>query len=161
MSWRFPVIFIVPIRRNFPGSGRCWSAFTAGRRAEFRPGFLGAYNYYLDEMGVALFYPNIRGSSGLGTDFEDLDNGFKREDSVKDIGAFLAWIPTDPRLDGSRIGVQGASYGGYMTLATLYHYNNLVRCGSDLMGITDFVTFLRNTAVYRQTNRRYEYGDER
>ena len=77
------------------------------------------------------------------------------------IGAFLDWIGKDPGLDATRIGVRGESYGGYMTLATLFHYSNRVRCGSDLMGISDFVTLLRNTRPYWLASARYEFGDER
>ena len=146
---------------KFPGRRPVLIRIHGGPEDEFRPSFLGPYNYYLNELGVALFYPNVRGSSGFGSDFANLDNGFKREDAVKDMGAFLGWIATDSRLDRNRIGVQGGSYGGYMTLATLYHYGNLLRCGSEMMGITDFVTFLRNTETYRRANRRFEYGDER
>jgi protease II len=132
-----------------------------GPEAEYLPSYSPTLNFYLNEMGVAMLFPNVRGSSGFGANFADLDNGFRREDAVRDIGAFLDWIDTEPGLDASRVGVRGGSYGGYMSLASLYHYSNRLRCGSDSMGITDFVTFLRNTQVYRQANRRYEYGDER
>lgn len=150
-----------PDPKKFPGKRPVLVCIHGGPEAEFLPSYLGPFNYYLDQLGVALLYPNVRGSSGFGPDFENLDNGTKREDSVKDIGAFLDWIKMDPQLDANRIGVQGASYGGYMVLATLFHYGNKVRCGSDYVGITDFVTFLRNTKLYRQANRRMEYGDER
>jgi len=150
-----------PDPRKFPGKRPVIVSIHGGPASEFLPGFLGPFNYYLDQMGVALLYPNVRGSTGFGPDFVDLDNGYKREDSVKDIGAFLDWIATDSRLDSNRVGVQGGSYGGYMTLATLYHYGNRVRCGSDLMGISDFVTLLRHTPVAHQPGARYELGDER
>lgn len=150
-----------PNPQKFPGKRPVLICIHGGPEAEFRPTYLEAFSYYLNQMGVALLYPNVRGSSGVTPDFTDLDDGYKREDSVKDIGAFIDWIATDPRLDSSRVGVQGGSYGGYMVLAALYHYGNKLRCGSDLMGITDFVTFLRNTTLYRKANRRLEYGDER
>jgi len=150
-----------PDPQKFPGKRPVLISIHGGPSAQFVPEYLGAYNYYLDGLGVALFYPNVRGSTGFGTEFMELDNGRKREDSVKDIGAVLDWIDNDPRLDSSRIGVQGGSYGGYMTLATLYHYGNRVRCGSDMMGITDFVTLLRHTKQWWLPSARDEFGDER
>jgi dipeptidyl aminopeptidase/acylaminoacyl peptidase len=112
-------------------------------------------------MGVALFYPNVRGSEGYGKTFLTLDNGFKREDSVRDLGAFLDWIGKDDRLDSQRIAVMGGSYGGYMVLASLTHFSDRLRCGVDIVGISSFVTFLKNTQDYRRDLRRVEYGDER
>jgi len=90
-----------------------------------------------------------------------LDNGPKREDSVKDIGALLDWIAKQPDLDANRVGVIGGSYGGYMCLATMTNYNDRMRCGIDLFGIGNFTTFLKNTSAYRADLRRAEYGDER
>jgi dipeptidyl aminopeptidase/acylaminoacyl peptidase len=91
-----------------------------------------------------------------------LDDGLKREDSVKDIGALLDWVERQPDLDSSRVAVWGGSYGGYMTLASLIHYPppRLV-CGIDMVGISNFVTFLKNTSGYRRDLRRAKYGDER
>ena len=113
------------------------------------------------ELGVAVLVPNVRGSSGYGKRYVRLDNGEKREDSVKDIGALFDWIGTRPELDASRIGIYGGSYGGYMVLATLMHYSDRVRCGIEFVGISNFVTFLKNTKAYRRDLRRVEYGDER
>jgi dipeptidyl aminopeptidase/acylaminoacyl peptidase len=93
--------------------------------------------------------------------FLTLDNGFKREDSVKDIGAIIDWIKKDPRLDGARIAVIGGSYGGFMVLASMTHFNDQLRCGVDVVGISNFLTFLKNTQDYRRDLRRVEYGDER
>jgi dipeptidyl aminopeptidase/acylaminoacyl peptidase len=132
-----------------------------GPESQFTPGYLGANNYYLNEMGVALIFPNVRGSSGYGKTFLSIDNGFKREESVKDIGALLDWIATQPELDASRVMIMGGSYGGYMTLATATHYNDRIRCAVDIVGISNFNTFLKNTESYRRDLRRIEYGDER
>ncbi|HMP84566.1 MAG TPA: prolyl oligopeptidase family serine peptidase, partial [Verrucomicrobiota bacterium] len=96
-----------------------------------------------------------------GKTFLTLDNQYKREDSVRDIGAFLDWIEQDDRLDHQRIGVVGGSYGGYMVLACLVHYGDRLRCGVDVVGISNFKTFLKNTQDYRRDLRRVEYGDER
>ncbi|HEY7422980.1 MAG TPA: prolyl oligopeptidase family serine peptidase, partial [Gemmataceae bacterium] len=93
-----------------------------GPESQFRPRFLGRNNYYLKEMGIALIYPNVRGSSGFGKGFLTLDNGFKREDSYKDIGALLDWIKGQPELDADRVMVTGGSYGGHMTLAVATYF---------------------------------------
>lgn len=132
-----------------------------GPESQFRPVFLGRNNYFLNELGVALLYPNVRGSAGYGKTFLGLDNGMKREDSVKDIGALLDWITTQPELDSTRVMVAGGSYGGYMTLASMTHYNQRLCCAIDVVGISNFVTFLENTESYRRDLRRAEYGDER
>jgi dipeptidyl aminopeptidase/acylaminoacyl peptidase len=123
--------------------------------------FLGSNNYYTNEMGVAIIFPNVRGSSGFGKTFIAKDNGFLREDSVKDIGALLDWIAQQPELDKDRIMIMGGSYGGYMTLATAYHYADKIKCSIDIVGISNFNTFLKNTEEYRRDLRRVEYGDER
>jgi dipeptidyl aminopeptidase/acylaminoacyl peptidase len=132
-----------------------------GPEGQSRPGFLGRNNYLLNELGVAILLPNVRGSSGYGKGFLALDNGAKREDSVKDIGALLDWLPSQAGLDKDRVLVTGGSYGGYMTLACMTHYNDRLRAGLDVVGISNFVTFLKNTEGYRRDLRRVEYGDER
>ena len=126
-----------------------------------RPRFLGRGYYFLNEDGVALIYPNVRGSSGFGKTFERLDDGLKREDAVKDIGALLDWIATQPSLDKDRVMLTGASYGGYLTLAAAEAYNDRIRCAFPAAAITNFVTFMENTAPIRLEDRRAEYGDER
>jgi dipeptidyl aminopeptidase/acylaminoacyl peptidase len=132
-----------------------------GPESQTRPGFLARNNYLLQELGVAIIFPNVRGSSGYGKTFLALDNGLKREDSVKDIGALLDWIAKQPQLDASRVMVTGGSYGGYMTLAVATHYNDRIRAALDVVGISNFNTFLKNTESYRRDLRRVEYGDER
>jgi dipeptidyl aminopeptidase/acylaminoacyl peptidase len=132
-----------------------------GPEAQYRPSYQGRWNYYLNELGVAIIYPNVRGSTGYGKTFVELDNGINRLDSVKDIGALLDWIARQPGLDASRVMVGGGSYGGYMTLAVAAMYNNQIRCAVDVVGISNFNTFLKNTESYRRDLRRAEYGDER
>jgi Dipeptidyl aminopeptidases/acylaminoacyl-peptidases len=110
---------------------------------------------------VALLFPNVRGSSGYGKTFLKLDNGYLREDSVKDIGALLDWIATQPALDADRILVTGASYGGYMSLAVATKYSDRIRAAINIVGISNFVSFLERTEGYRRDLRRVEYGDER
>ena len=132
-----------------------------GPESQARPTFQARNNYYLNEMGIALVYPNVRGSAGYGKTFLTLDNGFKREDSVRDIGTIIEWIREQPDLDGERIAVAGGSYGGYMVLASMIHFADKLRCGVDVVGISSFLTFLKNTQDYRRDLRRVEYGDER
>jgi len=132
-----------------------------GPEGQSRPGFLGRSNYYLNELGIAIIYPNVRGSDGYGKTFLDADNGFKREESVKDIGALIDWIAQQPDLDKDRIMIMGGSYGGYMTLACSFWYADKIRCSIDVVGISNFNTFLKNTESYRRDLRRVEYGDER
>ncbi len=150
-----------PDAKKFPGKRAVMVIIHGGPEAQSRPTFLARNNYLLNELGVALVVPNVRGSDGYGTEFLDLDNGFKREDSVQDIGTFLDWIGQQPDLDAGRVAVYGGSYGGYMVLACLAHYNDRLRCGIDVVGISNFVTFLKNTQDYRRDLRRVEYGDER
>ena len=132
-----------------------------GPEGQSRPGFQGRTNYYINELGVAVIYPNVRGSTGYGKTFVKLDNGVRREDSVKDIGALLDWVARQPELDAARVMVTGGSYGGYMTLAVATTYNDRICCSLDVVGISNFNTFLKNTESYRRDLRRAEYGDER
>ncbi len=115
----------------------------------------------MEKLGVAVLPPNVRGSTGYGKTYVALDNGFKREDSVKDIGSLLDWIETQPDLDQDRVAVFGGSYGGYMVLASAVHFSDRLRAAVDIVGISSFVTFLENTQDYRRDLRRVEYGDER
>lgn len=132
-----------------------------GPEGQSRPGFLGRSNYFLNELGISVIFPNVRGSAGYGKTFVDMDNGMKREESVKDIGALIDWIALQPELDKDRIMVTGGSYGGYMTLAVSYLYSDKIRCALDVVGISNYNTFLKNTESYRRDLRRAEYGDER
>jgi dipeptidyl aminopeptidase/acylaminoacyl peptidase len=132
-----------------------------GPEGQTRPGFSSTYQMWLDKLGVAVVLPNVRGSSGYGKSYLALDNDFKREDSVRDIGALLDWIETQPDLDQDRVAVFGGSYGGYMVLASSFHYSDKLKAAVDIVGISNFVTFLENTQDYRRDLRRVEYGDER
>ncbi len=132
-----------------------------GPEGQFQPGFLGRSNFYLNELGVAVIFPNVRGSTGYGKTFVQLDNGMKRMDSVRDIETLLDWIKTRPDLDSDRVMITGGSYGGFMTLAVATNYNDRIRCSLDVVGVSNFVTFLQNTEAYRRDLRRVEYGDER
>jgi dipeptidyl aminopeptidase/acylaminoacyl peptidase len=132
-----------------------------GPEGQARPSFSSTYQLWMANLGAAVITPNVRGSDGYGKEYLSLDNGFKREDSVKDIGALLDWIKTQPHLDSSRVAVYGGSYGGYMVLASAVHYSDRLKAAVDIVGISNFVTFLKNTKDYRRDLRRVEYGDER
>ena len=132
-----------------------------GPEGQSRPDFLGRYNYYLNELGIAVILPNVRGSTGYGKAFTKLDNGFLREGTYKDINALLDWIGTRPDMDSGRVAVTGGSYGGHMTLAVSTFYSGRIRCSIDVVGPSNLVTFLEHTEAYRRDLRRVEYGDER
>ena len=151
----------LPDARKFPGKRPMLMDFHGGPEGQARVQFMGRWNYYLNELGIAIFLPNVRGSSGYGKQYLSLDNGFLRKDSVKDGGAFLDWLRLHPRIDGSRVAVSGGSYGGYMSLAMAVDYGSKLRGAIDVVGISNFVSFLKNTESYRRDLRRVEYGDER
>jgi dipeptidyl aminopeptidase/acylaminoacyl peptidase len=132
-----------------------------GPEAQFRPEWDPFVQFLVNELGYAVVAPNVRGSTGYGKTFVELDNGVLREDAVRDIGSLLVWIGVQPGFDRQRVAVMGGSYGGYLALASLIYYGERLRGGIDLVGISNFVTFLRNTAAYRRDLRRAEYGDER
>jgi len=150
-----------PNTTKFSGARPVIINIHGGPESQYRPGYLGRNNYFTNEMGCASLFPNVRGSAGYGKTFVKLDNGFKREDSYKDISSLLAWIRTQPSLDSDRIMVTGGSYGGFMTLAIASNYADRIRCAVDVVGPSNFVTFLKNTESYRRDLRRVEYGDER
>jgi dipeptidyl aminopeptidase/acylaminoacyl peptidase len=146
---------------KFTGKRPVLVVIHGGPEGQSQPGFIGRSNYYLNELGIALIYPNVRGSTGYGKTFSLLDNGFKREDTYKDINALFDWIGTRPDLDAGRIAVTGGSYGGHMTLAVSTFYSERIRCSVDIVGMSNLVTFLEHTEAYRRDLRRVEYGDER
>ena len=146
---------------KFTGKRPVFIMIHGGPEGQSRPGFLDSDNYYVKELGIAVLFPNVRGSTGYGKAFTKLDNGFLREGTYKDINALFDWIAAQPDLDASRIAVMGGSYGGHMTLAVSTFYSDRIRCSVDIVGPSNLVTFLENTEAYRQDLRRVEYGDER
>jgi dipeptidyl aminopeptidase/acylaminoacyl peptidase len=132
-----------------------------GPESQYRPAFSKRTQMWLAELGVAVIAPNIRGSTGYDSRYLALDNGRLREDAVRDIGALLDWIAEQRDLDADRVAIYGSSYGGYVVLASAVHYSDRLRAGVDVVGISNFVTFLENTEEYRRDFRRLEYGDER
>lgn len=153
--------FYYPAASKFTGKRPVIINIHGGPEGQSMAFSIGSSNYFTNEMGVAMIYPNVRGSSGFGKTFIAADNWDLRMNSVKDIGALLDWIAKQPELDKDRIMIMGGSYGGFMTLATAYEYADKIRCSVDIVGISDFNTFLKNTEEYRRDLRRVEYGDER
>lgn len=151
-----------PDPAKFPGKRPLIVNVHGGPESQSRAGFRGATNYYLNELGIGIFYPNVRGSTGYGKTFVSLDNGpFKREDSVKDMAALIDAVRADPATDADRVGLTGGSYGGYMCYAGAVQLKAKLRATQCTVAISNFVSFLENTNPYRQDLRRVEYGDER
>ena len=132
-----------------------------GPESQTRPLWNPGAQYFAEMLGATIILPNVRGSEGYGTRYLNLDNGERREDSVRDIGALLDWIGTQPDLDPARVAVYGQSYGGYMSLASMVHFSDRLVGGVERYGISNWTSFLQNTEAYRRDNRRAEYGDER
>ncbi|GAC1623823.1 MAG: S9 family peptidase [Nevskia sp.] len=153
-----PAFYYAP---STPGPHPVLIDIHGGPEGQALPVFNATTEFYVRELGLAVLLPNVRGSTGYGKTWLGLDNGFKREDSVQDIGALLDWIATRPELDPARVAVTGGSYGGYMVLASMTHYNDRLAGGIDVVGISNFLSFLANTQDYRRDLRRVEYGDER
>src|SRR5467141_4081616 len=146
---------------KFAGKRPVLVVIHGGPEGQSQPTFLGRSNYFLNELGIALIYPNVRGSTGYGKTFSLLDNGFKRDDTYKDINALFDWIAAQPGLDNERVAVTGGSYGGHMTLAVSTFYSDRIRCSVDIVGMSKLVTFLEHTEAYRRDLRRVESGEER
>jgi dipeptidyl aminopeptidase/acylaminoacyl peptidase len=132
-----------------------------GPESQFRPSFDPWIEYVVNELGFAVVAPNARGSSGYGKSYLALDNGMLRDDTVKDLGALIVWLGSQGAFDAKHVVVAGGSYGGYLALAALVNYSDRLIGGVDLAGITDFISYLTDTARYRQNQRRAEFGDER
>jgi dipeptidyl aminopeptidase/acylaminoacyl peptidase len=148
-------------RSTAPGPRPVYIDVHGGPESQYRPTFNPFTQFLVRELGFTVIAPNVRGSSGYGKTYLNLDNGEDREDAVKDIGALLVWIGAQRNLDAKRVFVAGGSYGGYMSLASMVHFGDRLRGGVDVVGISNFVTFLESTSAYRRDLRRQEYGDER
>jgi dipeptidyl aminopeptidase/acylaminoacyl peptidase len=155
-------LLYMPDPAKFPGKRPLIVDVHGGPEGQSTAGYMGADNYYLNDLGVGLFYPNVRGSTGYGKTFVSLDNGpFKREDSVKDMAALIDALRTDPAVDPAKVGLTGGSYGGYMCYAAAVQLKDKLTATTCIVAISNFVSFLENTNPYRQDLRRVEYGDER
>jgi dipeptidyl aminopeptidase/acylaminoacyl peptidase len=128
---------------------------------QYRPGYGYDNNFFISELGIARIYPNMRGSSGYGKTFLNLDDGMKRKDVVKDIGALLDWIKKQPDLDAERVLVYGESYGGYLALSVGVNYSDRIRGIISDSGPSNLATFIERTEGWRRDVQRPEFGDER
>ena len=146
---------------HFTGKRPVMMLVHGGPESQSTLGWQGRRNHLVLQMGVALFEPNVRGSTGYGKTFLALDNGRLREDSVKDMGSAIDWMASQPRLDAGRVLVVGGSYGGYMALAASTLLADRIAGAVSAVGISNWVSFLENTESYRRDLRRVEYGDER
>ena len=113
---------------------------------------------YLVSEGIAVAAPNVRGSSGYGKTYLDLDNKEKRLDAVKDIEALVEHLTETKTADPGRMAVFGRSYGGYMTLSCAARMPKLWACAVEVVGMFNLVSFLKHTAGYRRAAREAEYG---
>jgi dipeptidyl aminopeptidase/acylaminoacyl peptidase len=155
-------LLYLPDPAKFPGKRPLIVDVHGGPEGQSTTGFAGAGNYILNELGIGVFLPNVRGSTGFGKTFVSLDNGpFKREDSVKDMAALIDAVRADPAVDPAKVGVSGGSYGGYMCYAAAVQLKDKLAATQCTVAISNFVSFLENTNPYRQDLRRVEYGDER
>jgi len=155
-------LLYLPDPAKFPGKRPLIVSVHGGPEGQSTAGFMGRNNYYLNELGIGIFYPNVRGSTGYGKTFVSLDNGpFKREDSVKDMAALIDAVRADPAVDPAKVGLTGGSYGGYMCYAAAVQLKDKLTATQCTVAISNFVSFLENTNPYRQDLRRVEYGDER
>jgi len=153
------ILYLPPVR--FGGKRPVLMQVHGGPEAQSKLGWRGRLNYLVQELGVAVLEPNVRGSSGYGKTFLKLDDGRLREDSVKDMGSAIDWMATQPELDAGKVIVSGGSYGGYMALAASVRLADRIAGAASTVGISNFVTFLERTESYRRDLRRAEYGDER
>ena len=146
---------------NFKGKRPVIIDIHGGPEEHYRPGFGYEDNYFLNELGIARIYPNVRGSSGYGRAFLHLDDGVRREGAIKDIGALLDWIKAQPDLDADRVLVEGVSYGGYLALSTAFTYSDRIRAVISDSGISNLASFVEHTEGWRRELQRAEFGDER
>lgn len=114
---------------------------------------------YHVNRGVAVFQPNVRGSTGLGRSYSALDDREKRLDSVRDLVDLLDGLGNDGLVDASRAAVAGGSYGGYMVNAVLAAYPDAFDAGVSMFGVADWVTALEVASPELKASDRIEYGD--
>ncbi|MDX1388398.1 MAG: S9 family peptidase [Acidobacteriota bacterium] len=133
-------------------------SFHGGPEGQERPRFRSVYQAILS-TGIGVFAPNVRGSSGFGKEFVNLDNGELRFKAIEDIEASVAFLVGESVADPERIGIMGGSYGGYMTMAGLAWYPELFAAGANLFGVVNFETFFAETEPWMAAISKIEYGD--
>jgi len=133
-------------------------SFHGGPEGEDLPIFRSDYQALLSQ-GIAVLAPNVRGSTGFGKRFVNLDNGELRSNAVKDIKASADYLIANKIGDPHRLGIMGGSYGGYMVMAGLSEYPDLFKAGADLFGVVNFETFFAHTEPWMAAISTVEYGD--
>ena len=133
-------------------------SFHGGPEGQERPAFRSDYQALLSQ-GIGVFAPNVRGSSGFGKRFVNLDNGALRVNGVKDIKSCVDYLVANSIADPKKIGITGGSYGGYMTMAGVTEFPDLFAAGVDLFGIVNFATFFQHTEPWMAAISTVEYGD--
>ncbi len=128
-----------------------------GPASQLRPELFVTFQYFLSQ-GFAILAPNVRGSTGYGRAWVALDDVELRMDSVADLKAAVDWLETQPNINGARVAIYGRSYGGFMTLAALTEYPDAFAAGIDVVGISNWITFLERTGPWRRAHREREYG---
>jgi dipeptidyl aminopeptidase/acylaminoacyl peptidase len=144
--------------RDFRKPGPVVLSFHGGPEGQERPAFRSDYQALLSQ-GIAVFAPNVRGSSGFGKRFVNLDNGARRVEGVRDIKATADHLVGAGIGDAKRLGIMGGSYGGYMTMAGLTEYPDLFAAGANLFGVVNFATFFKHTEPWMAAISTVEYGD--
>jgi len=152
-----PAFFYKPVNVKENEKLPCIISIHGGPEGQAVYGFEPVFQYFVN-AGYAVVEPNVRGSTGYGKKYAALDNVYLRENAVRDIASLYHYLISDCNIDPDKVALYGASYGGYMVLASLTMFPELYAAGIDIVGISDFVTFLRNTADYRRSNRESEYG---
>ncbi len=153
-----PGYLYLPKNAKKDGSLPAIVSIHGGPEAQELPRFSALYQYFVNN-GYVVYAPNIRGSTGYGKTYASLDNTTKRKDAIRDVSMIPEFLKSTGYIDPAKIAVYGGSYGGYMTLAAVTFYPELWAAGVDLVGISNFLTFLKNTGVWRQKHRMAEYGD--
>jgi len=133
-------------------------SFHGGPEGQERPSFRSDYQALLAN-GIGVLAPNIRGSSGFGKRFVNLDNGELRFNANKDIKACADYLRREGIADPKRIGIMGGSYGGYVTMVGVTEYPDLFAAGADLYGMVNFATFFQHTEPWMAAISTKEYGD--
>lgn len=128
-----------------------------GPEGQTQPFFYPVLQYFAAQ-GYAVLAPNVRGSSGYGKTYTHLDDVERRMDSVTDLAHAVDWLHRQSGIDPQRIAVYGGSYGGFMVLSAITTYPDRWAAAVDIVGISNFVTFLENTGAYRRSAREAEYG---
>jgi dipeptidyl aminopeptidase/acylaminoacyl peptidase len=144
--------------KGAPGAGPIVMSFHGGPEGQEVPDFNSEYQALLSQ-GLSVFAPNVRGSSGFGKKFVNLDNGPLRVNAVKDIKACVDYLVKAGIVDPKRVGIMGGSYGGYMTMAGLTEYPELFAAGADFFGVVNFETFFAHTEPWMAAISTVEYGD--